>query len=76
MLFIQLVQITSANIVFKVVSHSHPVEVLGGVSEAFLCSNVCHLLVGHPDNVAPDVVTSIDCLREQRNSLDCHPPLF
>ena len=52
---------TSANIVFEIVSHSHPVEVFGGVFEAFLCSHVCHLFVGDSENFAPDVVSFIDC---------------
>ena len=52
---------TSANIVFEIVSHGHLVEVLGGVLEAFLCSHVCHLLVGNSDNFAPDVVSFIGC---------------
>ena len=51
----------SANIVFEIVPHGYPVEVLGGVFEAFLCSYVCHLLVGNPDNLAPDAVSCIGC---------------
>ena len=51
----------SANIVFEIVSHSHLVEVLGGVFEAFLCSHVCHLFVGNSDNFTPYVVSFISC---------------
>ena len=46
---------------FEIVPHGHPVEVFGGVFEAFLCSHVCHLFVGNPDNFAPDVVSCIGC---------------
>ena len=60
-LFIHFAKVTSANIVFEIVPHSHPVEVLGGVFEAFLCSHVCHLLVGNPDNFVPDVVSCVGC---------------
>ena len=52
---------TSADKVHEIVSHGHPVEVLGGVFEAFLCSHVCHLLVRNPDNFGPDVVSCIGC---------------
>ena len=52
---------TSADIVFEIVPHSHPVEVLGGIFKAFLCSHVCHLFVGNSDNFAPDVVFCIGC---------------
>ena len=62
-LLIHLAKVTSANIVFEIVSHGHPIEVLGGVYEAFLCSHVCHLFVGNPDNFAPDVVSFIGCFR-------------
>ena len=60
-MFIHLTKVTSGNIVFEMVSHSHPVEVLGGVFGAFLRSHVCHLLVGNPDNFAPDIVSCIGC---------------
>ena len=60
-LFIPLAKVTSANIVFEMVPYSHPVEVLGGVFEAFLCSHVCHLFVGNRDTFAPDVVSCIGC---------------
>ena len=52
---------TPANIVSEIIPHSHPVEVLGGVLEAFLCSDVCHLFVGNSENFAPDVVSRIGC---------------
>ena len=60
-MFIHLAKVPSANIVFEIVSHSHPVEVLGGVFEAFLCSHSCHLLVGNPENFALDVFSCIGC---------------
>ena len=49
------------DIVFEMVSHSHPVEVLEGVFEAFLCFYMCHLFVANTDNFAPNVVSSIGC---------------
>ena len=52
---------TSANIVFEIFPYGHPVEVLGGVFESFLCSHVCHVFVGNYDNFAPDVVSCIGC---------------
>ena len=60
-LFIYFAKVTSANIVFEMVPHSHPVEVVGGVFEAFLCSHVCHLFVGNSDDFAPDVISFIGC---------------
>ena len=60
-MFIHLAKVASANIVFEIVSHGYPVEVLGGVFEAFLYSHVCHLFVGNPDDFAPDVVSFIGC---------------
>ena len=60
-MFVHLAKVASANIVFEIASHSHPVEVFGGVFEAFLCSHVCHLFVGNPDNFTPNVVSFIDC---------------
>ena len=49
------------NIVFAVVSHSHPIDVLGAVFEAFLCFHVCHLFVSNPDNFTSNVVSCMGC---------------
>ena len=51
----------SANIVFEVGSHSHPVEVVRGVFEAFLGSHVCQLFQSNTKDFAPDIVSFMGC---------------
>ena len=52
----------SANIVFEICSHCHPVEVARGVFETFLGSHVCHFFVSNAKDFAPDVVSFVGCL--------------
>ena len=47
--------------VFEIVLHGHPLEVFGGIFEAFLGTHVCHLFVDNSYNFAPDVVFCIGC---------------
>ena len=51
----------SANIVFEIGSHCHPVEVATGVFETFLGSNVCHLFMGNAKDLASDIVSFVGC---------------
>ena len=51
----------SANVVFEIVSHCHPVEVARGVFETFLDSHVCHLFVGNAKDFASDIVSFMGC---------------
>ena len=51
----------SADIVFDIGSHSHLVEVSGGVLKAFLGSHVGHLFMGDAKNFASDVVFFMGC---------------
>ena len=47
----------SADIVFEIASHSHSVDVSGGVLKAFLGSHVCHLFMSDAKDLASDVVS-------------------
>ena len=51
----------SANVVFEIVSHCHPVEVVRGIFERFLGSHVCHLFVGNAPDFASDIVSFVGC---------------
>ena len=46
---------TSANIVFEIISNGHPIEMFGGVFEAFVCSHMGHLFMRDSNDSAPDV---------------------
>ena len=61
MLFIHLGKVASADTVFEIGSHSHLVEVSGGVFNAFLGSHVWHLVMGDWKNFASDVVSFMGC---------------
>ena len=61
-LFVHLTKVAPANVVFEIVSQSHPVEVAGGVFETFLGSHVCHLSVGNAKNLGSDIVCFVGCL--------------
>jgi len=54
--------VTSANIVFEITSHRHPIEMFGGVFGAFVCSHVGHLFMGDSNDFAPDVGSFIGSL--------------
>ena len=56
-MFIHLAKVTSADIVFEIASHRHPVEVSGGVLKAFLGSHVGHLFMGDAKDFTSDVVS-------------------
>ena len=60
-MFVHLAKVASADIVFEIVSHGHPVEVSGGVLKAFLDSDVCHLFMCDAKNFASDVVVFMGC---------------
>ena len=51
----------SANIVFEIGSHCHPVEVARGVFETFLGSHVYHLFMSNAKDFAPDIVSFVGC---------------
>ena len=51
----------SADIVFEIASHGHPVEVSGGVLKAFLGSHACHLFVSNEEDFASNVVSFMGC---------------
>ena len=51
----------SANIVFEIGSHYHPVEVGRGVFETFLGSHVCHLFMGNAKDLASNNVFFVGC---------------
>ena len=53
----------SADVVFEIASHAHPVEVSGGVPKAFLGSHVCHLFMGSAENFVSDVVFFMGCFK-------------
>jgi len=54
-LLVYLAKVTSASIVFEITSHRHPIEMFGGVFEAFVCSRVGHLFMGDSNDFTPDV---------------------
>ena len=56
-----MTKVASANIVFEICSHCHPVEVARGVFETFLGSHVCHLFMGNAKNFASDVLSFVRC---------------
>ena len=60
-LFVHLTMVASANIVFKIGSHCHLVEVARGVFETFLGSHVCHLFMGNAKDFASDIVSFVGC---------------
>ena len=51
----------SADEVFEIISHSHSVEVAGGVVKPFLGSDVRHCFMGKVEDFAPDVVSFMGC---------------
>ena len=55
--FVYLTKVTSADVVFEIVSDCHPVEVAGGVLETFLGTHVCHLFMGNAKDFAADVLS-------------------
>jgi len=61
-LLLYLAKVTSANIVFEINSHGHPIEMFGCVFEAFVCSHVGYLFMGDSNDFAPDVGFFIGCL--------------
>ena len=54
----------SADLVFEIASHSHPVEVSGGVPKAFLGSHVCHLSMSDVYDFTSNVVSFMGCFIE------------
>ena len=60
-LFVHLTKVASANIVFEICSHCHPVEVARGVFETFLGSHVYHLFKGNAKDFASDIVSFVGC---------------
>ena len=51
----------SANVVFEIVSHCHPVEVARGIFVTFLGSDVRHLFMGNAQDFTPDVAFFVGC---------------
>ena len=51
----------SANIVFGICSHCHPVEVARGVFDTFLGSHVCHLFMSNAKDFASDAISFMGC---------------
>ena len=60
-MLIHLTKVASANIVFEIGSHCHPVEVARGVFETFLGSHVCHLFMSKAKDFASDIVSFVGC---------------
>jgi len=60
-LLVHLAKVTSANIVFEITSHRHPIEMFGGIFQAFVCSHVGHLFLGDSNDFAPAVGSFIRC---------------
>ena len=60
-LFVHLTKVPSANIVFEIGSHCHPVEVARGVFATFLGSHVCHLFMGNAKDFASDIFSFVGC---------------
>jgi len=67
--------VTSANIVFGMTSHRHPIEMLGAVFEAFVCSHMGHLFMSYSNDFAPDIGFFIACFigNRWRVSTVIHP---
>ena len=63
-LFVHLTKMASTDIVFEIVSHCHPVEIVRGVIETFLGSHVCHLFVSNVKDFASDIVSFMGCFIE------------
>ena len=60
-MFIHLAKVASADIVFEIASHGHPVEVSGGVLKAFLGFNLCHLFMSDVKDFASDIISFMGC---------------
>ena len=58
-LFFHLTKVASANIVFEIGSHCHPVVVARGLFETLWGSHVCHLFVGNAKDFASDIVSFV-----------------
>jgi len=52
---------TSANIVIKITSHRHPIDMFGVIFEAFVYSPVGHVFMGDLNDFAPEVGAVIGC---------------
>ena len=60
-MLVHLAKVALAEVVFEIVSHSHPVEMSGGVLKAFLGSHVCHLFMSDAKDFASDIVSFMGC---------------
>ena len=57
-----MTKVASANLVFEICSHCHPVEVVRGVCQTFLGSHVCHLSMSNAKDFASDVIPFVGCI--------------
>jgi len=53
--------VTSANIVFQITSHRHPMGIFGRVSQAFVYSHMGHSFMGDLNDLAPGGASIIGC---------------